>query len=447
MAWKNIPDKSVLATFKDAKNLKGQAAEKMTIYTEGGVPGPGGTSDFNDLEHRPKYNGREMNGDTNIPEVPKKTLYLYTSEFAYMADSRNMWYSKHLFYDEAMTAGNYITWEDMKTELEGGTRVIIVDTLQEVMGNTTDLISYEIISFGIQSFEFEGETVEVPEFSLIRVRPYNNYQLIYTIYATPKTTFTPVRDKWSFTKIWVQPELSAGDNIRISGRTISATDTTYTAGSGINISAENVISASGGGGVTILTTDDYNWNIDTQSAEDPNCIGNWLLEDGLYKVEGGNVSIGGHPGGWTIWVENGYLLVSMATFENGGDYGEWKKKTTYVMMDNVIYVVVNEYNRWQENEWTDGASSSFPTYETVDYLVNSKVIHTTDGIPTPSTYGQPGQIYIYIDEYANQVRMFVCSGDEWDEQTYTTTYFWDEINEQNLSYYTNEELEDIWEES
>lgn len=45
-----------------------------------------------------------------------------------------------------------------------------------------------------------------------------------------------------------QDALTAGSNITISGSTISATDTTYTAGSGINISAENVISATGGGG-------------------------------------------------------------------------------------------------------------------------------------------------------------------------------------------------------
>ena len=41
---------------------------------------------------------------------------------------------------------------------------------------------------------------------------------------------------------------TAGDNISIEGTEISATDTTYTAGSGIAISAENVISATGGGG-------------------------------------------------------------------------------------------------------------------------------------------------------------------------------------------------------
>lgn len=37
------------------------------------VGGGGGTSDFNQLTNRPKYNDQKMTGDTNIPEVPAKT--------------------------------------------------------------------------------------------------------------------------------------------------------------------------------------------------------------------------------------------------------------------------------------------------------------------------------------------------------------------------------------
>ena len=41
----------------------------------------------------------------------------------------------------------------------------------------------------------------------------------------------------------LQPALTAGSNIQINGTTISATDTTYSAGSNVSISAQNVISA------------------------------------------------------------------------------------------------------------------------------------------------------------------------------------------------------------
>lgn len=50
---------------------------KLYVYCDGtwyerkplGGGGGGGTSDFNDLSNRPKYNGTDMTGSTNIPEV------------------------------------------------------------------------------------------------------------------------------------------------------------------------------------------------------------------------------------------------------------------------------------------------------------------------------------------------------------------------------------------
>ena len=53
-----------------------------------------------------------------------------------------------------------------------------------------------------------------------------------------------------------QDTLTAGNNIQIAqDGTISATDTTYTAGTGINIDANNIISASGGGTITDVQVD------------------------------------------------------------------------------------------------------------------------------------------------------------------------------------------------
>lgn len=46
------------------------------IAENGGGGGGGGTSDFNDLSNRPKYNGTTMDGNTNIPEVPRKMVVL-----------------------------------------------------------------------------------------------------------------------------------------------------------------------------------------------------------------------------------------------------------------------------------------------------------------------------------------------------------------------------------
>lgn len=77
--------------------------------------------------------------------------------------------------------------------------------------------------------------------------------------------------------------IKVGDNLSINAETgvLDATDTTYTAGTGISISAENVISATGGsGGITELTTTDYNYPTTGDKTE----IALWLLPQGVYKI-------------------------------------------------------------------------------------------------------------------------------------------------------------------
>lgn len=109
----------------------------IVLNTAGG----GGTSNFDELSHRPKYNGSEMTGETNIPEVV------------------------------TYTAGTGLSKDGAE-------------------------------------FSVDTETI---------------------------ATKSDLADK--------QDTLTAGDNITISNNTISATDTTYTAGTNVSISSENVISA------------------------------------------------------------------------------------------------------------------------------------------------------------------------------------------------------------
>ena len=83
---------------------------------------------------------------------------------------------------------------------------------------------------------------------------------------------------------------TAGDGIDITSDVISVDTTTIqeklTAGDGITI-LNNVISAVGGGGKLVkeLSTSDYNWNLTTHSAENPNCVALWLLDDGFYRAK------------------------------------------------------------------------------------------------------------------------------------------------------------------
>lgn len=77
-----------------------------------------------------------------------------------------------------------------------------------------------------------------------------------TLYYTKNATDELLDDK--------QDVLTAGSNVQISEQNvISATDTTYTAGSGIAISEQNVISATGGAGSdwTVVTSTDWRTNI------------------------------------------------------------------------------------------------------------------------------------------------------------------------------------------
>lgn len=118
----------------------------------------------------------------------------------------------------------------------------------------------------------------------------------------------------------IQPKLTAGNNITITDDTISATDTTYTAGSNITITNGEIsatdttysaftgtdgtaagtsglvpapattdagkflkadgswATVSGGGGITELTSADYNW-----PTSNPDGVAMWLLPDGVYE--------------------------------------------------------------------------------------------------------------------------------------------------------------------
>ena len=110
---------------------------------------------------------------------------------------------------------------------------------------------------------------------------------------------------------------TAGTNIQISSsNVISATDTTYSAFIGTDgntagtsglvpapattdagkfLKADGTWAAAGGGGgslVHTLTTDDYNWNFDLQSQTEPyDSIALWLMPSGIYYVDNADGSL------------------------------------------------------------------------------------------------------------------------------------------------------------
>lgn len=103
----------------------------------------------------------------------------------------------------------------------------------------------------------------------------------------------------------IQEKLTAGDNITILNNVISAT-------------------ASGGGGTKTLTTADYNWNINTQSPTDPNCVGLWLLNDGVYAYDS-SVNVYYQNGGF----KNGNGVAYVATSSGSANMVMIESNTIY----------------------------------------------------------------------------------------------------------------------
>lgn len=77
------------------------------------VGGGGGTSDFNQLTNRPKYNDQAMTGSTNIPAVPTKTSDLDNdSDYQTGSEVESAISSAIADKQDALTAGDNITIED-----------------------------------------------------------------------------------------------------------------------------------------------------------------------------------------------------------------------------------------------------------------------------------------------------------------------------------------------
>lgn len=73
----------------------------------------GGTSDFNELENRPKYNSQEMTGETNIPAVPTKVSDLQNdSEFQTGSQVEEAISSAIAGKQDTLTAGTNISITD-----------------------------------------------------------------------------------------------------------------------------------------------------------------------------------------------------------------------------------------------------------------------------------------------------------------------------------------------
>lgn len=255
---------------------------------------------------------------------------------------------------------------------------------------------------------------------------------------------------------------TAGTNVSISAQNvISATDTTYTAGSNVSISAQNVISATDttyndfvgtdgittgtaglvpapttsdvgkvlgssgnwetpSGGVKTLTAADYNWNAENQTTENPDCIAFWLLADGYYATDGIINVV------YYIWSDMPELFagnILVTPINNFNEKNIVLQSAGSSIITSAIWTETSPGN-WEtiswENEVTDSRLQNFmSSIRRVEY----------GQVPTTDSSGEPGQVWIDVEQngLSSTARMFIYCEGVYDEQTGIFTNVWQEI--------------------
>lgn len=336
---------------------------KLYVYCDGTwyerkpLGGGGGTSNFDQLTNRPKYNGSEMTSSTDIPEV--KT---------YTAGS-----------NISISAGNEISATD--TKYTAGTNVSISD--QNVISATDTTYTH-----------FTGATASTDGVQGLVPGPL----------AGDEDKFLKADGTWD--------TVQAGSS--------------YTAGDGINISAQDVISATNTGKAKILTTADYNANSSNWSDTDPanfNCVASWKLESGLYCVGENSLTFYDSRtrpntlGKGTLIVAGGdsttnnrrcilLCLPGNATITKVVNQSDGSLVNVYTMVTGVI-------NNLVSTSTTDALSAN--QGKVLKDLVDSLAIRGA-GAPTTTTVGQVGTLY----EDTTNGDLYICTDA-------TNPYTWEEV--------------------
>lgn len=338
--------------------------------------------------------------------------------------------------------------EDEVEELKNSPDVVdIVATYADLQAYDTQHLTDKDIIRVLQDETHDGESTYYR---------YNKQSDTWTYVGTVGDYYTKTAADAKF-----QDKLTAGSNITISDQNvISATDTTYsnftgtdgttagtaglvpaptttdgdkylkgdgtwgtvqagssyTAGDGINISAQDVISATNTGKARVLTTADYNWpTTGTKTAVAP-----YLLEPGLYFA-GSNVSlqIGGTglSGGTFLVGANGGSIKKVLLF--GSTDGSISSMTlTGFNLDSSGRVISKEFIINIEDSLTSSRADfalSAKQGKVLKDLIDSLAIRGA-GAPTTTTAGQVGTLY----EDTTNGKLYICTDA-------TNPYVWEEV--------------------
>lgn len=218
---------------------------------------------------------------------------------------------------------------------------------------------------------------------------------------------------------------TAGDNIQISAdNVISATDTTYTAGSGIDITSD-VISATNTGKAKTLSSADFDY-----PTNNPDGVALWKLPAGIY-IRPGTLKLYIRNNGSTYQYPNDMLIVS-----RGGD---WNIVLTYDWSDSTGTRKAGTIYVWDDanyNNFRSGYPSNFLLSSAIIDNLNGQrsdevlsanqgrvlkalvdgLVITGSGAPTTSTTGTVGQLY----EDTTNGKLYQCTDA-------TNPYVWSEV--------------------
>lgn len=258
----------------------------LNAIAEGG--GGGGTSDFNDLTNRPKYNGTTMDGDTNIPEVVSYTagdgidITNAVISATNTGKARVLTADDYNYHSSGSTDNGIAPWK-----LESGIYVMAPGLkIYYQKGDsvtTTDWVTSTIL---IVSAWKATETKYGANY-LVSKRSstgddYNTiafYRYTYNNGGEAKSSVELYQSANSLTSTSTTAPLSANQgrvlNNKIGGDLSNLTTTDKTS----LINAINEV-AGQGGGITELTTADYNYPTDN-----PTKIAAWLLDEGFYMSD------------------------------------------------------------------------------------------------------------------------------------------------------------------
>lgn len=237
---------------------------------------------------------------------------------------------------------------------------------------------------------------------------------------------------------------------RTTGKLYKCTDAEEDSGTGVVTYTWEEMGAGGAGGVTALTSADYNWNYETRTTTNPNCVAVWLLDPGIYTIaeqplkisnHGSNISVAvgedfgemfmismGAPGVSGVNLAKCYTkLCDRALFPQNIS-GGIQYLTTWEYMaffdDNGVKIADrailfdNSLNDLSGNDLTGPLSAvkGKEIKDLVDGLATSGA-----GAPTTSTVGTVGKLY----EDTTNGKLYICTaiipGTDPDPDTYTWT--------------------------